>query len=418
MDLFQLINDVEALVKAQADKKNLAVNLIYEYPLPTRIGTDPVRLEQILLNLCSNAIKFTHEGSVSLVISCKSSEQRIHFTVRDSGIGINENQMEKLFKPFQQADSSITRRYGGTGLGLSLSKKLAQALGGDIEVQSEPGEGSQFTLTIDTGSLLHTQFVHNISQIAINTETDRQAADSAFLSGKVLLAEDNKVNQDLLSLFLRNMGIDVTVADNGEAAVRLAQENVYELIFMDMQMPVMSGVEATRFLRNQGHLRPIIALTANASSEDKMMCMTAGCNEFLTKPVAREKLYATAAKYLEKAAGKPQPKGDTIVSTLLDEDPSFRDLVERFVSQLPALVSKLQRACEAGDWVTLKEELHSLKGVGGGVGYGILSELAEKAELQVKGENPRAVETSLEEISQVSARICAGINTQGDKHLH
>jgi signal transduction histidine kinase/DNA-binding NarL/FixJ family response regulator len=412
-DPFQLLFDVESLMKPQAEKKGLEFNVLYDFPLPTRFGTDPVRLKQILLNLCSNAIKFTDQGSVSITVSCECNNQVMQFAVKDTGIGMTPEQSKKLFKPFQQADSSITRRFGGTGLGLSLSKCLAEKLGGTIEVRSEPGKGSQFILSTSTGSLQNVQFAHSLKQIPSAVEFEAKTADTIPLSGHILLAEDNKTNQQLLSLFLRKMGAEVSVADNGESAVKLAQQNHYDLIYMDMQMPVLSGVDAVKMLRKQGYEQPIVALTANATSEDKMKCITAGCNDFLTKPVPREKLYGMTSKYLPHAE-LPDENSEPIVSTLLSEEPTFRDLVEKFVTELPAMLENIQQAYEQKDWDVLQDELHALKGMGGGFGYYVLTELAGKAEFQISGENYKAAKVLLDEINQISDRIYEGIKLEGE----
>lgn len=202
VDLFQLMFDVESVMKPQAEKKGLKLELVYDFPLPVTINSDPVRLRQILLNLCSNAIKFTEQGSVSIRISCDAASQLMRFSVQDTGIGMTDKQLKKLFKPFQQADNSITRRFGGTGLGLSLSKKLVEMLGGSIKVDSVYGSGTCFTFAITTGSLLYSQFVHNLKQVITSGEEENDSSEELSLAGWVLLAEDNQANQQLLSMLL------------------------------------------------------------------------------------------------------------------------------------------------------------------------------------------------------------------------
>lgn len=413
VELFQLVLDVESLMRPQAEKKGLEFNVLYDFPLPIKFGTDPVRLKQILLNLCSNAIKFTDQGSVAITISCDSNSRTMAFAVKDTGIGMTDEQLKKLFKPFQQADSSITRRFGGTGLGLSLSKRLVETLGGAINVTSEPGKGSKFSLTIDTGPLANTQFVHSLKQIVNTPEVDTSITDEKALSGSVLLAEDNVTNQQLLSLFLRKMGAEVSIAENGDIAVKMATQTHYDLIYMDMQMPVLSGVDAVKKLREQGYEEPIVALTANVTTEDKMTCINAGCNDFLTKPIPRQKLYSMTSKYLQ-IVEQPGKSNEPIFSTLLDEEPTFRDLVEKFVSELPAMLNKLHAAYQEKDWLTLKDELHSLKGMGGGFGYNVLTELAGKAEFQIFSENYESAKALLDEISQICELIYQGINLNGE----
>ena len=413
VDLFQLVFDVESIMKPLAEKKDLIFDFKFNFPLPTKFATDSVRLKQILLNLCSNAIKFTEKGSISIAIDCDVKKQTMLFSVNDTGIGMTEKQLNKLFKPFQQADSSITRRFGGTGLGLSLSKRLAEMLGGTINVESEPDKGTCFTLNINTGSLINSQFVHSLKQAAPVQEINVNSRQEVPLSGRILLAEDNPANQQLLSMLLHKMGAEVDVAENGEAAIQMAQKNHYDLIFMDMQMPLLSGVDATRILRSQHYEQPIVALTANATNEDKMKCVSAGCNDFMTKPTPREKLYEMTSKFLLPAE-KINKRNDPIVSTLLSEDPSFADLVRKFVSELPEIINKLHTAYQHQDWVALKDGLHNLKGMGGGFGYQVLTELAGKAEFQVFSENYEVAKSFLEEISQISEYIYEGIRVGGD----
>ena len=188
-DPFQIVFDVESLMKPHAEKKGLEFNVLYDFPLPTRFSTDPVRLKQILLNLCSNAIKFTDQGAVSITVGCDCQNQVMQFVVKDTGIGMSPEQLKKLFKPFQQADSSITRRFGGTGLGLSLSKRLAEKLGGTIEVRSMPGKGSQFILSINAGSLQNVLFVHSFKQIPSAADSNAATTDVVPLSGRILLSQ-------------------------------------------------------------------------------------------------------------------------------------------------------------------------------------------------------------------------------------
>jgi signal transduction histidine kinase/DNA-binding NarL/FixJ family response regulator len=407
VDLFQLIFDVESLMRPQAENKGLEFNLVYEFPLPTKFGTDPVRLKQILLNLCSNAIKFTEQGSISIILSCDSANQIMRYSVKDTGIGMTGEQVNKLFKPFQQADTSITRRFGGTGLGLSLSQRLAEKLGGAIDVESEPGRGTRFILRIDTGSLHNSQFVHSLKQIGPVTEPDTLSGNELTLSGNVLLAEDNQTNKQLLSMLLRKMGATVSTAENGKDAVEMAQLNNYDLIYMDMQMPVLSGVDAVKILRSNNYDQPIVALTANATNEDKMKCINAGCNDFMSKPISRGKLCGMTSRYLQSAEATSK-SSEPIISTLLSEDPTFIDLVEKFVSELPEMLSRLNHAYKENDWISLKDGLHNLKGMGGGFGYQVLTELAGKAEFQVFSENYEAAKVFLDEINHASECINQG----------
>ncbi|MGD8785024.1 MAG: ATP-binding protein [Thioalkalispiraceae bacterium] len=293
-----LISEVDSIISGLAKNKNLNFVVNRQFPLPAAIQSDALRLKQILLNLCSNAIKFTDSGEVSLDVTFVSATNELKFEVIDSGIGMTPEQIKQIFKPFKQADSSTSRRFGGTGLGLSLSARLAELLGGRLHVESEAGKGSVFQLIltvdeVDSGEILNAE-----SDAKVATEINHKANEMLPLKGSVLLVDDSEMNQQLLGAYLNKMGVDLTISDNGESAVSLAQQTDYDLIYMDMQMPVMSGEDAVKKLRELGYSKPIIMLTANATLEDRNLCKDAGSDDFLTKPVTRKKLYEVTARYL------------------------------------------------------------------------------------------------------------------------
>ena len=237
--LFETIDDVEAIVSPLALEKNLRFEIDYQFPLPTHINSDPLRLKQIMINLCNNAIKFTQHGSVRIKVNCDRQQQRLTFKVIDTGIGLTDAQVGSVFSAFTQADASITRQYGGTGLGLYLSQQLAVMLGGSITVQSTPEVGSCFTVIVATGNLNDTVFVN---QRIVQDSTDAAPLPrEVTVRGDVLLVEDNIDNQKLISLFLRRAGARTDTAENGQRAVELATQRAYDLILMDLQMPVMGG---------------------------------------------------------------------------------------------------------------------------------------------------------------------------------
>lgn len=413
VDPFLLVRNVETIIRPLVEKKGLAFTVVYDYPLPALIRTDPVRLEQILLNLYGNAAKFTAHGSVTLLVKCDWNRQSISFRVSDTGIGMTQEQVGGLFSPFMQADSSTTRRYGGTGLGLSLSKRLAEKLGGSIQVQSEYGRGSTFTLAIPTGPLHDVLEITNKTEVQSKPEPVPEFTGIGKFTGHILLAEDNETIQQLLSLFLRKMGATVTVAGSGLVAVQYARQFHYDLVFMDMQMPVMSGTEAVERLRQIGYTQPIVALTANATVEDKMACLAAGCNDFLAKPISRDQLYVLTAKYLNDPIQTHSVK-QPIVSTLLQDDPSFNNLVKSFITEdLPQIVSKLRQSCADKDWQLVKNQLHDLKGMGGGYGFQILTDLASRAESQLSMDDTAATEALIVEIGEIAERIYQSDQLQG-----
>lgn len=302
MNPVQLLGEVESIVSGQAAKKQLEFAVEYRYPLPEEINSDPLRLKQILLNLCSNAIKFTDSGAVRVAMQFDEAESMLTFSVTDTGIGMTAEQLGKLFKPFRQADTSTSRRFGGTGLGLFLSLRLAELLGCTLAVTSEAGSGSVFTLSLPLPARAGTQprLYRSADEIKVNTQNVETGETLGGLRGQVLLVEDNHLNQQLIQMYLQKMGVSVTVAENGAVGVNLARQHNYDLIYMDMQMPVLSGPDALRMLRENGYQGPIVMLTANATLDDRTLCEQAGSNGFLTKPIDRQKLFTITERYLGK----------------------------------------------------------------------------------------------------------------------
>ena len=312
----QIVAEAASLMRPRAEAKGLAMRVEHLGATPETIHTDPTRLRQILLNLIGNAIKFTERGEIRIVTRLVTTTvadstfpgPRIEFAVIDTGIGMSVEQMTMLFNPFTQGDTSTTRAFGGTGLGLAISKRLAQMLGGDITVTSAPGQGSTFRLTIATGPLEGVRMVADPAESVVTAPLPvNETAGCPTLDGaRILLAEDGADNQRLISALLRKAGAEVTIADNGQAAVETAiaarnRGRPFDVILMDMQMPLVDGYAATAQLRRSGHTGTIIALTANAMAEDREKCLRAGCDDYLAKPVARATLLRTVAKHLSPA---------------------------------------------------------------------------------------------------------------------
>ena len=273
--LSEILSDTQALLGLQAAKKGIALNFSTEKTAPSIIHTDPLRLRQVLLNIIGNAIKFTDKGSVDIHIKLVNlaSLPKLAFIVKDSGRGIAKEQMLNLFVAFSQADISTKRRFGGTGLGLVLARHFANLLGGDVELTtSDPEKGSTFTITIDPGPI-------NKSQPTSPNQEEKLPATAPLspLSGiKVLLADDSIDNQVLVNMMLKIAGATVEVADNGKEAIEKANRNHYDVLLMDLQMPVMDGYEATAELRKTGYRGKIVALTAHALSEERERCLQSG----------------------------------------------------------------------------------------------------------------------------------------------
>ena len=301
--VFDLTQAVHDFIWILAHQNSLSFDIKYHLPLPESFMSDSMRLKQALVNLCSNSVKFTKHGGVTLEISCDPVNEKLIFVVRDTGIGMKPEHVEKLFQAFTQVDSSTSRNFGGTGLGLHLSKLIANKLGGDITVDSEFGKGSVFTMTVTTGLLSDAVWINEIPNkmaqtmepiavVQMQHAADSIGVDAAEHVVKVLLADDNLVNQKLVSFQLRQFGADVVLASDGLEAIAAAVRDAVDIIFMDMDMPAMDGLTAVRYLRSKGFTKPIYALTGNVDEASINACRSAGCDGHLTKPIDVSKLAA------------------------------------------------------------------------------------------------------------------------------
>ncbi|MDD5179778.1 MAG: ATP-binding protein [Gallionellaceae bacterium] len=302
-DLGQIKQMLANLVAWKAAEKGLKLTFEFDSGIPRNLRGDPLRLNQILINYINNAIKFTPQGEI--IIRARQIEETgnailLRFEVQDTGIGITAEQKSKLFHAFQQADSSTSRNYGGSGLGLAICRQLAVLMGGEVGVESEPGKGSTFWATVRIGKS------SPASPAALDRCEERGPADrllaamAAVNGARILLAEDSLFNQQVAAEFLEDAGATVCVANNGEEALDLLRQEPFDCVLMDVQMPGMDGLEATRLLRADAALAgiPVIALTANASNEDRGRCLASGMNDFIGKPFKPNNLYATLAKWL------------------------------------------------------------------------------------------------------------------------
>lgn len=316
----QLVAEVTSMMRVRAAKKELPLEVAFVGPIPQTIHTDPTRLRQIVVNLLSNAVKFTDTGRVRSVVRLErdGDDPRLVVEISDTGIGMTNQQLADAFQPYSQAVPYADREYGGTGLGLAISKRLAELLRGSISVTSRPGEGSTFTLRIATGSLEGVTLLENLTEAELEAERteEENAARRTTLNCRLLLAEDGPDNQRLISFLLHKAGAEVVVADQGEMAVHLAlaaqvEGKPFDVILMDMQMPILDGYSATRKLRDAGYALPIVALTAHAMTHDRQKCLGAGCDDYVTKPIDRAKLLGTIARHVQLIDARPRRVAST-----------------------------------------------------------------------------------------------------------
>lgn len=379
------------IVRGRAEEHGNRISLdIPDLLSVPQVRTDPTRLRQILLNLLSNAVKFTRDGVVTLRLRefIRDDTLFLRFEVQDTGIGIDEAGLAKLFQPFTQVDASISRRYGGTGLGLTICKQIVDRLEGQLGVQSALGEGSLFWLEIPT----------KMAEFEPEPVVTKAGQDPAIKlpRGRILLVEDNKVNQQVAVRFLDRLGQHVTIASNGIEAVAAARSQVFDLILMDMQMPEMDGIEATLRIRAEvENSPPIIAMTANASDDDRRRCEEAGMTAFESKPITLKRLQSVLATFLadkglpestsEEQTAKPQPepqvepldakRRNELVEVLGEE--VFDELIETFFEDTVEILESLQKALAGSDPVLADRALHSLKGAAVNVGLNDIAALAE-----------------------------------------
>jgi signal transduction histidine kinase/CheY-like chemotaxis protein/HPt (histidine-containing phosphotransfer) domain-containing protein len=335
--LKHLLARIESMMRPVALRKGLKFEIREDNGLPANICTDPDRLQQCLVNLVNNAIKFTEEGHVYMMLTLEGRDDQpcVRFDIEDTGIGIPQEKQAEVFESFTQADGSTTRKYEGSGLGLAITKQLTELLGGNLTVTSEEGKGSTFSLVIPAGVDVTRQAFLDRDNIAHHVDSDK--TQHTKFSGHVLVAEDVKTNQMLSRSLFNRMGLEVTIAEDGEEAVRKALAQGFDLIFMDIQMPNMNGYEATRVLRIKGVRTPIVALTANAMKGDDKKCIEAGCDDYLSKPIDRKELSEILGRYLPCSdSGK---EGQRIKNEPTDTSGETIDAVKDHVDRIGELCS-------------------------------------------------------------------------------
>jgi PAS domain S-box-containing protein len=379
-----VMESVISTMSAEAHRKN--IKLSYEYPdeFNEQIIGDQLRLHQILSNLTGNAIKFTDSGYVKIIVTAEnySKDQsyiRLLFNVKDTGIGISQEQQDNLFKAFSQADSSITRKFGGTGLGLTICKNLVELMKGKIWIESEPGKGSNFKFSIP--------FQTAAAPIE-KTVSIKEAPDLS--NSHILLVEDNDINQLVASEIIKRTGAHLTIAGNGEEAVKLVQQHKYDLILMDIHMPVMDGLTATIKIRNMDKPEikeiPILAMTAKAMNEDYNNSINAGMNDHISKPISPATLYSKLAEWLateeeditSKTIDIPEINTKAVLERLGGNAELFKEILIRFVEEYTDIDQKLDSTLAEGNSQELYQIAHNIKGVSGNIGADKLFNIADK----------------------------------------
>jgi two-component system CheB/CheR fusion protein len=397
------LSETFTLLRKRAEDKGLFFQTTFDGKIPESVTGCPKRLRQILINIVGNAIKFTEQGSIFITISLMASSEAqsgslLRFVVTDTGPGLSANQQSRLFQAFSQADSSVTRRFGGTGLGLVLARRLANALGGNVALTtSQVEKGSTFTITLDPGFLAGVPLLDGLISKDLEPKelqtSDWFAGNQKLFGLKLLLVEDGADNQLLISRFLTVSGADVDVAENGEIALEKIRAGNFDVVLMDIQMPVLDGYETMKRLKAEGCQTPIIALTAHAMQGEKEKCLAAGCVEYISKPVKPSALIDIVKEVSKK---KDLEALESSGASLLADDPVVGPLVLGFVQNLPLRMEALQSAEQRSDWAEVANLAHQMSGSAGGYGFPELGKIAARIEMQAKDRrNPKALSQSI-----------------------
>lgn len=432
----QIIAQVVSIMRVRALEKRISLEYSWEGPVPVTILTDSEKLRQVLINIVGNAIKFTAQGSIRIVSRLNVESQVLGIEVIDSGHGIPANQLDRIFQPFVQADFSMTRKHGGTGLGLTISRRICEMLNGNISVQSVVGVGSTFLITIGTGSLEGVEMlsVGAISDITPSPDPVIAVETPSIANMRVLLVEDGETNRRLIQVILKRHKCQVVSAENGQIGVELAMQQEFDAILMDMQMPVKDGYTAATELRTNGLTLPIIALTAHAMRGDQERCLNAGCSDYMTKPIREERLIQKLAEVQlrrlnpqsfaqpEKVEQGPvttftlspektntsHEQADTFVPLKCDlplEDPEFRDIIDDFVELFGTRLKDARKMVENEQWPALARLSHWFAGSSGSVGFNQVTLPAGKLEQIAQNGGGEGVEQMLLELEKLHSQI-------------
>jgi PAS domain S-box-containing protein len=432
-----VLASLDQVFRNKAERKGLRFEIRRQEGLPEVLYTDPVVLRQCLINIVDNAVKFTATGQVHVRVSMdnRTEQRRLQFDVEDTGMGIPPEAQRLLFEPFTQIDGKSTRKFGGAGLGLALSRKLIGLVGGRIELDSRPGEGSTFTLTIPADVQIPGEDTEGTRQKPAQAQSQAKAqgrphgqpagdsGPAGTLTGRVLVAEDSRTNAALVRTRLERLGFEVTIAPDGRQAVDKALAEPFDLVLMDIQMPHMDGYEATRVLRQKGLSLPIVALTANALEGDRQRCLEAGCSDYLTKPFELKDLVATLKRLLPRdKTAKEGPRetaaeADVIDAATLkeiyDRPEIICEIMDAFLQEAPQTVERISDAVRRRDAEDLRRWAHKLKGSALTVAAKALAEASLRLEKTAEEGRVGALAAGLSDLETQWIRVRAFV-TQPD----
>jgi signal transduction histidine kinase/CheY-like chemotaxis protein/HPt (histidine-containing phosphotransfer) domain-containing protein len=440
-----VIADVLEVMSMRAQEKGVVLRRVVDGPVPAEILGDPSRLRQVITNLVGNAIKFTAQGEVVVterwLAGHRDALPRLQIDVADSGIGIPADKLGAIFEPFVQADTSTARHFGGTGLGLAISRRLARAMGGDVAVASEPGRGSTFTVTLDPGPLEGLVLIEPQAALAGPTAAGpATASEWRFPPRRLLVVDDSIENRELVALVLQDSGLEIVMADSGQAALDQVERAMPDLILMDMQMPGMDGYTATRRLRDAGLKVPVLAFTAHALHGFEAEIVAAGCDGFLTKPIDIDVMLETLGTRLggtrvaqsrtaaerddvgslliggagEAApahappavpAAAPAAADTSAVVSRLAGNPRLAAIVAGFVIRLPGRIAEMRAAFDAHNGDAVADLAHWLKGSAGSVGFDVFTAPARRLETAARAGEIAQAGAAIAEIEALAARV-------------
>ncbi len=422
---FPVILEVVKVLGVRAGEKGIGLELKVQDDVPETIIGNSGRLRQIVTNLVGNAVKFTEHGGVTVtayVERLSGDDLQLHIDIVDTGMGMNTEATSRIFQDFVQADVSVARKFGGTGLGLSISRKFARALGGDITVESEPGVGSVFRVTVNAGSAVGVAWIPPEQALAVaNLPLKQESTDWVFPAARILVVDDGPENREFVKVVLEEHGLTIDEAINGRIAVEMATATNYDLILMDVQMPEMDGLTATQTLRDSGLKTPILALTANAMQGFEQELLAAGYTDYMTKPIDLDLFISKLAQLLNA-----KPRQNTLPESIMSESPQgqvpeendispivsrlglnprFSNVISRFVTRLEEQLPAMDAALSARDFETMAQLAHWLKGAGGTVGFDVFYEPASELELASKAMDLAAIKRQLQQIHGLAERI-------------